>query len=243
MIRAEIWLIPAMSTTEYIIVTSTEPTYGLVSPDATVETISFGTPIGSARMAWVTSAEPPEPPSPPTASSRPSAYRRFTISAAPRAIVSTAAPRSPAAASTAGSAPTAAPTSARAISGATSGSPTIPASTSRTSTPRSRMRSARYAYSTLFVSNVPTSTTVATVNLPPSRVARSWRVGDAERELAPRVPPHERLEGVACAVQRERLLDGNGEGAVVEQPGQPREVLRRGDRHHVRAARPVAGGA
>ena len=47
MIRAEIRLIPAMSTTEYIIVTSTEPTYGLVSPEATVDTISFGTPIGS----------------------------------------------------------------------------------------------------------------------------------------------------------------------------------------------------
>ena len=42
-----------MSTTEYIIVTSTEPTYGLVSPEATVETISFGTPIGSSRIACV----------------------------------------------------------------------------------------------------------------------------------------------------------------------------------------------
>ena len=51
MIRAEIRLTPAMSTTEYIIVTSTEPTYGLVSPEATVETISFGTPIGSCRIA------------------------------------------------------------------------------------------------------------------------------------------------------------------------------------------------
>ena len=50
-IRAEILLMPAMSTTEYIIVTSTEPTYGLVSPEATVETISFGTPIGSWRIA------------------------------------------------------------------------------------------------------------------------------------------------------------------------------------------------
>ena len=50
-IRAEIRLMPAMSTTEYIIVTSTEPTYGLVSPDATVETISLGTPIGSRRIA------------------------------------------------------------------------------------------------------------------------------------------------------------------------------------------------
>ena len=47
MICADIRLTPAMSTTEYIIVTSTEPTYGLVSPDATVETISLGTPIGS----------------------------------------------------------------------------------------------------------------------------------------------------------------------------------------------------
>ena len=51
MIRAETRLTPAMSTTEYIIVTSTEPTYGLVSPEATVETISFGTPIGSSRIA------------------------------------------------------------------------------------------------------------------------------------------------------------------------------------------------
>ena len=41
-IRSEIWLIPAMSTTEYIIVTSTAPTYGRVSPEATVETMSFG---------------------------------------------------------------------------------------------------------------------------------------------------------------------------------------------------------
>ena len=73
MIRAETWLIPAMSTTEYIIVTSTDPTYGLVSPDATVETISLGTPIGRARIACVTSADPPEPPRPPMASRLPSA--------------------------------------------------------------------------------------------------------------------------------------------------------------------------
>ena len=46
-----------MSTTEYIIVTSTEPTYGLVSPEATVETMSFGTPIGNARIAYVASDE------------------------------------------------------------------------------------------------------------------------------------------------------------------------------------------
>jgi len=51
MIRADTSLTPAMSTTEYIIVTSTEPTYGPVSPEATVETMSFGTPIGSCRIA------------------------------------------------------------------------------------------------------------------------------------------------------------------------------------------------
>ena len=107
-IRAEIRLTPAMSTTEYIIDTSTAPTYGRVSPEATVETISFGTPTGSARIAKVTSEEPPDPPSPRIPSSLPSACRRFTTSAAPRPIVSTAAPRSPAAASAATSAPAAA---------------------------------------------------------------------------------------------------------------------------------------
>ncbi len=166
MIRADTRFTPAMSTTEYIIVTSTEPTYGLVSPEATVETISFGTPIGNSRIAWVTSAEPPDPPRPPIASRRPSAWSRFTISAAPRAIVSTAAPRSPARASSPTSAPAAAATSSRGTSGEASGSPTIPASTRTTSTPCSRIRSARYAYSRPFVSSVPTRTTVG-ISSPP----------------------------------------------------------------------------
>ena len=54
MICAEIRLTPAMSTTEYIIAMSTAPTYGRVSPDATVDTIRLGTPAGSARIACVT---------------------------------------------------------------------------------------------------------------------------------------------------------------------------------------------
>jgi hypothetical protein len=60
-----------MSTTEYIIVTSEAPTYGLVSPEATVETISFGTPTGSWRIAKEASAELPDPPIEATASRRP----------------------------------------------------------------------------------------------------------------------------------------------------------------------------
>ena len=171
MIRADTWLTPAISTTEYIIVTSTEPTYGLVSPDATVETMSFGTPIGSRRIAVVAIAEPPEPPSAPIASSRPSEWSRVTTSAAPRAITSTAAPRSPAAASAATSPPAAAATSARVISGCTSGSPTIPASTRMTSSPSSTSRSRRYPYSLPFVSSVPTSTTVFRAS-PPITIAR-----------------------------------------------------------------------
>ena len=68
MIRVRIAFIPAMSTTEYIIVTSTGPKYGLVSPDAAVETISFGTPTGSRCIACVASVVPPVPPSAPIAS-------------------------------------------------------------------------------------------------------------------------------------------------------------------------------
>ena len=144
MIRLEIRLIPATSTTEYIIVTSTEPTYGLVSPDATVETISFGTPTGSrphrvrgerraARAAERADRVEPalgvEP--------------AHTTSAAPRPIASIAAARSRASASACTSAPAAAATSWRVTSGSVSGSPRMPASTSSTSTPRSRMRSRR----------------------------------------------------------------------------------------------------
>ena len=75
-----------MSTTEYIIVTSTAPTYGRVSPEATVQTISFGTPTGSARIARVAIDVPPDPPSAMMPSSRPSACSSFTTSSAPAAI-------------------------------------------------------------------------------------------------------------------------------------------------------------
>ena len=66
---------PAMSTTEYIIVTSTGPKYRCVFPDAAVETISFGSPIGSRCIAWVASAVPPVPPIAPIASKRPSSVQ------------------------------------------------------------------------------------------------------------------------------------------------------------------------
>ena len=93
-IREEIWLIPEMSTTEYIIVTSVAPTYGRVSPEATVETMSFGTPTGRSRIACAAIDELPEPPTAAAPSRRPSACSRASTAAAPRPMASTAAPRS-----------------------------------------------------------------------------------------------------------------------------------------------------
>ena len=72
--RRETAFNPATSTTEYIIVMSLESTYGAVLPLATVESISFGSPIGSARMAAVISAVPPLPPMPITPASWPASY-------------------------------------------------------------------------------------------------------------------------------------------------------------------------
>ncbi len=168
-IRSEIALIPAMSTTEYVIDTSTAPTYGRVSPEAIVETISFGTPTGSARIARVAIDVPPEPPSARIPWSRPSSYSRRTTASAPRAIVSTASPRS---VSAARSAPAAAATSAAGTSGSASGGPPLPASTSSTSAPSSRRRPRRNSYSSPFVSSVPSRTTVGMRTLLPYPLVR-----------------------------------------------------------------------
>ena len=58
----EILFSPATSTMEGIMIISLVPTYWETFPEAIVETITLGTPIGSARMAGVTSEVPPDPP-------------------------------------------------------------------------------------------------------------------------------------------------------------------------------------
>src|SRR5213076_39600 len=78
----------------------------------------------------------------------------------PAPIAVTAAPRSPAAARSAASAPAARATSSRLTSGSRPAGSRTPAST--TTTPRSSSRSRRKAYSPLFVSSVPSRTTVLT---------------------------------------------------------------------------------
>ena len=55
---------PSRSATENIIVTSFTSTYDDTSPDATVDTMTFGNPYGSVRSTCEHSAVPCNPPSP-----------------------------------------------------------------------------------------------------------------------------------------------------------------------------------
>jgi hypothetical protein len=85
-------LMPCTSVTEYIMQMSLGPTYGRVSPLAMVETITFGQPIGSARMPAVASEVPPEPP----ALMMPPRSRRVRTNCSKAcAMAVTARPRSP----------------------------------------------------------------------------------------------------------------------------------------------------
>ena len=62
MMRALRALTPAMSTTDAASIMSLSPMIGRVSEAAIVDTMSFGTPTGSARMACAAIEVPPEPP-------------------------------------------------------------------------------------------------------------------------------------------------------------------------------------
>ena len=75
-----------MSLTENIIVMSLMSTYADVSPDATVETMSFGNPYGRDCMICVQFDVPCVPPSPMTACTDPSAMRSASNVVAPRII-------------------------------------------------------------------------------------------------------------------------------------------------------------
>ena len=121
-----------------------------MSPADIVDTISFGTPTGNARIAAVAIAVFPDPPAPSTPSIAPAAWRRLASLAAPSAIARTAPPRSPA---------SCALISSRAMSGFTVGGPPVPTSASSTSTPAWRSRERRKASSSPFVSRVPISKT------------------------------------------------------------------------------------
>ena len=74
-------LMPAISTTELSIRMSLSPTHGRTWPEASVLTISFGTPIGRARMAAVPMVVPAEPPRASTPSTLPASKPRDDLRA------------------------------------------------------------------------------------------------------------------------------------------------------------------
>jgi hypothetical protein len=61
-IRLRMELIPAMSTTEYIMVMSVSSIYDLILPEAIVETMSLGKPIAQTLRIMVQAREEPELP-------------------------------------------------------------------------------------------------------------------------------------------------------------------------------------
>ena len=143
-IEREISLRPRMSITECMTVTSPSPTNGPNArrPEALGETISFGTPTGSACMAAAPSSAPSAPPRHSTPCTRPAPYSRRTTARTPSSMSWTAAPRDPAARIASSSCPPARATSARVTSGShPSGSPRMPESTTSGRTPSARSRS------------------------------------------------------------------------------------------------------
>ena len=76
---------------------SLDPTYGVVFPLAIVETITFGNPTGSARIAGVIRAVPPLPPIPITPEIRPASCSLFMNPTRASLIAQMAVDRSPSA--------------------------------------------------------------------------------------------------------------------------------------------------
>ena len=151
----EMRLRPATSVTEYIMAMSEGPTYGATFDDATVDTISFGTPTGSARMAGVTSAVPPDPPAPMMPASSPAWATTYLVSASD--IAATASPRSDDRTASAPSGWCAATSSG--VTSAVDTCPVVPTSTKIASVPAARMTSVMYSSSACLVSPVPTTNT------------------------------------------------------------------------------------
>ena len=152
-------LMPATSTTVGIMVMSAVPTYADTSPPATVDAMTFGTPIGSPRMARVAMEVPPLPAMPRMPPNRPAPCRSLTTLASPAAMVSIASVLSSLARSSAMLLPPARATSSAVTSGRKGGSPSTPKSTTMVSSPRAAIRSRTKRNSSPLVSRAPTITT------------------------------------------------------------------------------------
>ena len=147
-------LSPSASTTDGNITTSLVPTYWDTLPDAIVDTITFGTPIGSARIAGVAIEVPPEPPTDIMPSNLPCAYSSGISFSAPRLMTSVAKARSLLELISSMLTPTDAATSAFDTSGANRGSK-APVCMHSVSSPCSRTSFLINSNSVPLVSNVP----------------------------------------------------------------------------------------
>ena len=119
---------PSKSPTEKNMAMSESPTNGRTFPEATVERIALGSPIGKARMAVAATAVPWLPPTATTAASRPARSSTSSSRPAPRPIASMAAARSPSERSVARLAPAASATAAAPTSASGCGPSSIPTS-------------------------------------------------------------------------------------------------------------------
>ena len=194
----EMRLRPATSVTEYIIAMSEGPTYGATFDDATVDTISLGTPTGRARMAGVTSAVPPEPPAPMMPESSPACAITYLVSASD--IAATASPRSADRTAAAPSGWCAATSSG--VTSAVDTWPVVPTSTKMASEPAARMTSVRYSSSSCLVSPVPTTNTEL-MTAPSSQHHSSQRSHDVSSGR-----PAGRCPGRECPGRRARRVAG-----------------------------------
>ena len=152
---------PATSTMLGNITMSFTPTYCAVFPLANVDTITFGNPIGNARIAAVAIAVPPPPPREITPSIFFSVTSRDSTIGAPSDIAATASPRSRFATSAFKSFPAACATSKRVMSGFSCASSKMPTSIIKQLCPRLRICCATNACSCPLVSMVPRIAIVA----------------------------------------------------------------------------------
>ena len=143
-----------MSTTELSMKMSLSPTYCRTMPEASVLTMTFGTPSGSAFIAAVAMVVPADPPRPRTPDTSPRACASRASRAAPSAAFVTASPRSAFFRTASSVVSASSKMRSRGMSAATAGVPSAPTSTSVTGTPHEVRRPRTKPASRPFVSRV-----------------------------------------------------------------------------------------
>ena len=143
-----------MSTTELSMKMSLSPTNCRTMPDASVLSITFGTPSGSALIAAVAMVVPADPPRPRMPDTSPRAYASRASLAAPAAAFVTASPRSALFRTASIVVPASSKIRSRDTSAVAAGVPSAPTSTRVTATPHDVRSTRTKSASRPFVSSV-----------------------------------------------------------------------------------------